>query len=122
MHASLWKEGYVLSRQVLYLYLIPGTAASQDGRRNATRVPVKLRKAKNILLNGHVNADFAFAMKRQTSDIVSLFGSDNIFVLSVVDKAKAPIAVTAVAKQAPLIMHVSYKIGLPDHDFVKATK
>ena len=25
-------------------------------------------------------------------------------------------------KQAPLIMHVSYEIRLPDHDFVKATK
>ena len=33
-----------------------------------------------------------------------------------------PIAVTAVTKQAPLIMHVSYEIRLPDLDFVKATK
>ena len=54
-------------------------------------------------------------------DIVSSFGSD-VFVLSVDDKAKVPSGVTAVTKQVPLIMHVSYEIRLPDHDFVKATK
>ena len=107
MHAFLWKEGYILSRQALYLYLIPRIAESQDGRRHATTVPVKLRKAKNILLNSSADADFTFAMKRQTC------GSDIIFAFSVVDKAKVPIAVTAVAKQVPLIMHVGYKIGLP---------
>ena len=55
-------------------------------------------------------------------DIMSLFGSDNIFVLSVDDKAKVPISVTTAIKQAPLIMHVSYEIQLPDHDLVKTTK
>ena len=43
-------------------------------------------------------------------------------VLSVDDKAKVPIGVTAANKQSPLIMHVDYEIILPDHDFVKATK
>ena len=62
-----------------------------------------------------------FRSKGKMRDIVSLFGSD-VFALSVDDKAKVPIGVTAVTKQAPLIMHVSYKIRLPDHDFVKATK
>ena len=55
-------------------------------------------------------------------DTVSLFGSDNAVVLSVDDKTKVPIGVTAVTKKAPLIMHVSYEIQLPDHDFVKSTK
>ena len=49
-------------------------------------------------------------------DIVFLFGSDNVFVLSVDDKAKVPIGVTAVTKQVPLIAHVSYEIRLPDHE------
>ena len=40
-----------------------------------------------------------------------------MFVLSVDDKA-----VTAATKQSPLVMHVSYEICLPDHNFVKATK
>ena len=72
--------------------------------------------------NRHADADFTFAIKRQIHDIVYLFGSDNVFVLSVDDKAKVPVGVTAVRKQAPLIMHVSYKIRLLDHDFVNATK
>ena len=45
-----------------------------------------------------------------------------MFVLSVDDKAKVPIGVTAATKQSPLVMHVSYEIRLPDHDIVKATK
>ena len=72
--------------------------------------------------NRHAEADFTFAVKRQMRDVESLFGSDNVFVLSVDDKAKLPVGVTAVTKQAPLIMHVSYEIPLPDHYFVKATK
>ena len=70
-------------------------------------VPVKLRKAKSTLCNRHADADFTFTIKRQICDVVSLFASDNVFVLSVGDKAKVPIGVTAVTKQAPLIMHVS---------------
>ena len=54
--------------------------------------------------------------------ILSSFGWDNVFTLSVDDKAKVPVGITAVTKQAPLIMHVSYEIWLSDHDFVKATK
>ena len=55
-------------------------------------------------------------------DIISLFGSDNVFVSSVDDKTKVPISVTTVIKQAPLLIYVGYEIRLPDHDFVKATK
>ena len=33
-----------------------------------------------------------------------------------------PISVTAATKQASLVMHVSYEIRLPDHNFMKATK
>ena len=90
----------------MYFRLIPQRADSQEGKRHVRTVPVKLRKT----------------IKRQMRNIISLFGSDNVFVLSVDDKAKVPIGVAAVTKQAPRIMHVSYEIRLPDHDFVKATK
>ena len=46
-------------------------------------------------------------------DIVSLFGSD-VFVLAVDDNVKLSICVTAVTKQVPLRIHVSYKIRLPE--------
>ena len=41
-------------------------------------------------------------MKQYMKDIASLFGADNVFVLSVDDKAKEPIGVTAASKQSPL--------------------
>lgn len=38
-------------------------------------------------------------------------------------KAKVkPIGLTAVNKQAPLLMHVEYRVSLPDHDWVIASK
>ena len=62
------------------------------------------------------------SQRNNMKDIASVFGAENVFVLSVDDKAKVPIGVTAASKQSPLIMHVDYEIRLPDHDFVKATK
>ena len=62
------------------------------------------------------------SQRNNMKDIASLFGAENVFVLSVDDKAKVPIGVTAASKQSPLIMHIDYEIRLPDHDFVKATK
>ena len=122
LHATLRKEGYILRMRALYFRLIPRSADSQEGKRHVRTVPVKLRKAKNTLRNRHADADFTFAINRQMRDIVSLFGSDNVFVLSVDEKVKVPIGATAVMRQAPLIMHVSYEIQLPNHNFVKATK
>ena len=69
-HAALWKEGYVLSRQALYLCLIPRRADSQEGKRHVRTVPVRLRKVKNTLRNRHADADFKYAIKRQMRDIV----------------------------------------------------
>ena len=45
LHAAVRKEGCVLSRQSLYLHLIPRSADSQEGKRHARTVSVKLPKA-----------------------------------------------------------------------------
>ena len=55
-------------------------------------------------------------------DIDHLFGSDAVNYLSTDDKAKVHIGKTAANAQAPLLMHVGYKIRLPDHDFVVGDK
>ena len=49
----------------------------------------------STLRNSHADADFTFAIKRKMRNILSLFGSDNVSVLSVDDKAKVSIGVTA---------------------------
>ena len=122
LHAGLLAEGYILSCQAAYLRVIPKRSDSHEGKRHVHTVPVKIRRAQNNLRNKRQDANFCFATKQYMKDIVSLFGAKNVFVLSVNDKAKVPIGVTAANKQTPLIMHVNYEIRLPNHDFVKATK
>ena len=91
------------------LRLIPRRADSQKGKRKVRTVPVKLRKAKNTLRNRYAEVNFTYAIKRQMRDIVFLSGSNNLFVLSVDNKAKVPTDVTAVTKQASIIMYISYE-------------
>lgn len=43
-------------------------------------------------------------------------------LLSCDDKARVPIGTTAANAQAPLLMHMEYRVSLPDHDFVVAQR
>jgi hypothetical protein len=52
--------------------------------------------------------------------IASLLGPKDCFFLSQDDKAKVNIGLVAANKQSPIIMHLDYRIKLPDHDFVIA--
>ena len=47
--SALVKEGYNLSRQALYLRLVPTRIDSMDGKKHVRTVPVKIRRAKNSL-------------------------------------------------------------------------
>ena len=106
----------------MYIRLIKRRADTIEGKHHVRTVPVKIGKAKKTLRNRHDDANFTFATKRYMQDIASLLGQENVFALSVDDKAKVPIGVTAATKQSPLIIHMTHEIRLPDHDFVKATK
>ena len=57
---------------------------------------------------------------RSVETAISILGSRQVAVLSQDDKASLPIGVTAAKSQAPLLMHMEYKVSLPDHDFVVA--
>ena len=50
-----------------------------------------------------------------------MFGPDHVLIFSIDDKAKVPVGITAATKQAPMVMHMTYEIRLPDHNFVFAT-
>ena len=54
--------------------------------------------------------------------MVSILGSRQIAFVSQDDKARVPIGITAANKQAPFLMHLEYKVKLPDHDWVVAAK
>lgn len=52
----------------------------------------------------------------------SLLGPDEVAFLSQDDKARVAIGITAANKQAPLLMHLEYRVTLPDHDWVVANR
>ncbi|KAJ8940658.1 hypothetical protein NQ314_010633 [Rhamnusium bicolor] len=52
--------------------------------------------------------------------LASFLGPNEVFFLSQDDKARVPIEITAATKQAPLLMHMQYRVSLPDHDWVVA--
>ncbi len=55
-------------------------------------------------------------------ELASLFGSALTSFIGQDDKAHVSISITAANMQAPLLMSVKYKVQLPEHDFVIATK
>ena len=55
-------------------------------------------------------------------DLASIFGNDCVFYLSQDDKCKVPIGLPAARVQAPMLMHLDYRIRLPDHDWVVAPR
>ena len=51
-----------------------------------------------------------------------LFGPDVVSYFSIDDKARVPLGLAAANKQSPILMHLEYKVQLPDHDFVVAKR
>ena len=105
----------------MHLRLLPKRQDTIEGKRHLKNVPVKIRRAKNNLRKKHAYANFTFATKEHLKSIATMFGPDSVVVLSIDDKAKVPTGITAATKQAPIVMHMTYKIRLPDHEFVVAT-
>ena len=85
-------------------------------------VPVRLTRAQTDLHRKHVDGPFATASIRYLECLASLLGASQVCFISQDDKARVPIGLTAANKQAPLLMHVEYRISLPDHDWVVAAK
>ena len=56
-----------------------------------------------------------------SQDLVKIFGKEAVTYMSIDDKVRVPISLTAVTKQAPLMMDLDYRVKLPDHDFVKGS-
>ena len=118
--AALRAEGFDYSRSAVYTHLIPRNVRSVEGKRHVTTAPVKLLRSQNSQHKSHDAAMFARCTIRHLEEIAGFLGPDQITFHSQDDKAKVPIGLTAANKQAPLIMHVEYKVTLPDHDFVIA--
>lgn len=122
LQAEMLKKGFELSRSALYLRLIPKRSLSEEGKRHVTTVPVKLMKPQNDHHMNHSDGKFCTSTLRSLDELASFAGPNEVAFISQDDKAKVAIGVTAAHKQAPIIMHLEYKVSLPDHDWVIAAR
>ncbi|CAF1588411.1 unnamed protein product [Adineta ricciae] len=122
LREKLKQRGYDIKRTTLYYRLLPHRAKSIDGRRHVYTVPVRLRRAQNDEHGKHEDGHFATATIRYMKDLASIFGNDCVFYLSQDDKCKVPIGLPAARAQAPMLMHLDYRIRLPDHDWTVAPR
>ena len=76
-----------------------------------------LSRSQNNLRKKHVNSHFAMASVKHARELASLFSKENVFFLSQDDKARVPLGLPGSKKQTAILMHVEYKVSLPDHDF-----
>ncbi|ESO12304.1 hypothetical protein HELRODRAFT_158789 [Helobdella robusta] len=86
--------------------------------RHVSTVPVKLIRATNDLHRQHPDTKFATDTVHHLCEFASFFGPANTTVISQDDKCRVPIGITAAKMQAPMLMHMEYRVRLPDHDWV----
>ncbi|CAF4260586.1 unnamed protein product [Rotaria sp. Silwood2] len=122
LREKIKQRGYDIKRTTLYYRLLPHRASSIDGRRHVNTVPVRLRRAQNDEHGKHEDGHFATATIRYMKDLASVFGNDCVFYLSQDDKCKVPLGLPAARVQAPMLMHLDYRIRLPDHDWTVAPR
>ncbi|KAL5491710.1 hypothetical protein EMCRGX_G017057, partial [Ephydatia muelleri] len=118
--AQLKKDGFQISRSGTYLRLIPRRGNSIEGKRHVVTAPVQLLRSKNDLHCKHIDAAFCFETIKRLEELSSMLGPKEVCFLSQDDKARVPIGLTAATMQSPLLMHVEYRVTLPDHDWVVA--
>ncbi|KAL4705431.1 hypothetical protein ACJJTC_002189 [Scirpophaga incertulas] len=122
LHQALLKEGFELSRSATYLRLLPRDSRTNEGKKHVKTAPVKLVRATTDLHKSHVDQHFCTATIRYLENLASILGPSQVFFISQDDKARVPIGMTAAHKQSPAIMHLEYRIRLPDHDWVIAER
>lgn len=113
---ELQKLDFYLSRSALYLRLLPKRSLSTEGKRHIKTAPVRLLRSQNDQHVAHIDTKFAAASIRSMEEIASLLGPNEVCFISCDDKAKVSIGLTAAKTQSPILMHLDYKISLPDHD------
>lgn len=114
--------GFTISRTATYYRLLPRMSRANDGKKHIHTVPVRLIRAKNDLHREHIDTSFATATIRHLEELASYCGPESVAFISQDDKARVPLGITAANMQAPMLMHVDYRVQLPDHDWVVAAR
>lgn len=122
LHKELEGLGFEISKTATYYRLLYKNRSTVEGKRHVKTVPVKLCRAQSDVHKDHQDQQFCKNTIRDLEIIASILGPEKTAFISSDDKARVPIGLTAAKVQAPLLMHMEYRVGLPDHDFVIAGK
>ncbi|KAJ8867174.1 hypothetical protein PR048_033038 [Dryococelus australis] len=106
---KLIELGFNISRSATYIRLLPRRTDTREDKRHVVAVPVKLSRPEADHHKAHQDQYLCVASIRSLETVTD-------------DKARVPTGLIAANKQAPLVMHVEYKVSLPDHDFVIASR
>ncbi|XP_065667542.1 uncharacterized protein LOC136087861 [Hydra vulgaris] len=115
------KIGFAISKSALYTRLLPRSYGTLEGKRHVKTVPVRLISPQNESYLKHVDGLFCSSIK-YVEEVCSILGPDEVCFINQDDKVRVLIGITAAKKQAPLLMHLGYRVTLPDHDWVVAAK
>ncbi|KAJ8886114.1 hypothetical protein PR048_012323 [Dryococelus australis] len=119
---KLIELGFNISRSATYIRLLPRRTDTREAKPRVVTVPVKLSRPEADHHKAHQDQYFCVASIRSLETVASVLGPHSVNFLSQDDKARVPIGLIAANKQAPLVMHVEYKVSLPDHDFAIASR
>ncbi|KAJ8682383.1 hypothetical protein QAD02_018175 [Eretmocerus hayati] len=111
-----------LSRSGLYLRLRPRSFGTTEGKRHVITAPVELCRPQNNARKMHQDGKFCSAFIKSVQQIISTLGPKQVIVVSQDDKSKIHLFLAAAKLQAPILMHMEYKVTLPDHEFVVASR
>jgi hypothetical protein len=120
LNEELKRIGFSISRTGTYLRLVPKKQNSTEGMRHVVTAPVKLVKAQNDSHKDHIDGKFCSANIGMLEELASVLGPQQVCFLSQDDKARVALGLPAANKQSPILMHMQYRITLPDHDWVVA--
>ena len=109
--------GYTVSRQALYLRILPRDAKSIQGMKHVKTVNVRLVRPQNDLRKKHPDRMFARESCKAVEEIVTYFGPDASVFTGQDDKSSVPLGVPCAKKQSSILMNMRVRVRLPDHDF-----
>ena len=116
-HQAIKDLGYKISRSALYDRLLPRSAISAEAKRH-----VRLVRPENNLRKKHPDRLFAAESYNRAFSIAEIIGPHSAIALSVDDKSSVHIGTTAAKEQRPMLMNMSARVRLPDHDFAVGSR
>ena len=102
--------------------LIPRRWDTTEGKKHVKTVPVKLIRAQNDGRKPHIDKEFAMESIENLRDLAEAMGEKTVFPSSEDDHARVAMGLLAANKQVPILRNMMYRVRLPDHDWVVATR